>query len=968
MGEANGGFLDGEEKSSNTLGVFPSLGIVQEQHGGDLSGHTIQVLPSESNYRRLSQMHHQPRPTIDELLAGRRKTMDEEGTSVVKTAGEALKLGWINGVLIRVLLSIWGTMLFLRLNITMGQSGLIEGLTIITLCNFVTIITSLSMAAVATNGHVESGGVYYMISRALGPEFGGAIGILFFVGNSLSAGLTALGFCLSLQDFLMDMDENFQGILPGSTRTDYKNDLRLTGSVTLVLLLILAIVGMKWITRIQKVLFIMLIVAQLDIFVGSFFPMGTLFITDGAERHAKGFTGWNMDTLSANIFSEYTEYQGVQQSFTAVFAVFINSVLGIVAGANMSGDLKDPSYAISVGTITGIFITYITYAGFAVMICFTFLRRASGNIEEYLYDSMVNVTGTNNITLPDIGDCSAAANAIREQVGLSIDGCNGLFGSSADQKAMTYISATGYLVYIGCFGATLSSSIACIEGAPRVLQAVGKDKIYPYIHFFGKGRGSNDEPFRGYIFTFIIAIGAVMIADLNQIGYLTSNFTVAAYGLMNFSVFHSSMSKSPGWRPAFKYYSPWVALIGAIACMVLILIFNWIYGVVTIACMAILYAITVYIKPDVNWGSSKDALTYMSALNTSIALTNQKDHVKTYRPQILVMSGNPAHRQPLVDFSNLVTMKTSLLVCGNITDLDNKESPELRKAIEEWLINHKIKGFYASVAGQSFSESTSNLLSLAGLGKLRPNIMIMGFHQMKNNPGRTNEYFEAVVNAFEAKVAVGILRLPSGAHFSTITNSINEKDDFKDVVNDIEMFRSGKKTGTIDIWWLFDDGGLTILIPYLIKNRKLYSGCKLRLFALTNNEQNLDEGKRSLVTLLKKFRIDISDIEMIPDITRQPKAETIEEFESILEENPDKSTTDEIKEFNLQKTVRHLRTAELLREHSKSAELVVVTLPMPNRQNLSPVYYMAWLEIITRQMPPTLLIRGNQTSVLTFYS
>ena len=961
MAEANGGFSNGEEKSSNKLGV------VQEEHGSDLSGNTIQVLPSESNYRRLSQMHFQPRPTIDELLAGRRKTMNEEGTSVVKAAGDALKLGWVNGVLIRVLLSIWGTMLFLRLNITMGQSGLIEGLAIITLCNVVTIITSLSMAAVATNGHVESGGVYYMISRALGPEFGGAIGILFFVGNSLSAGLTALGFCLSLQDFMMDMDENFEGILPGSTRTDHKNDLRLTGSVTLILLLILAIVGMKWITRIQKVLFILLIAAQLDIFVGSFFPLGTLFIND-EDRHAKGFTGWSLDTLSANVFSEYTEFEDVQQSFITVFAVFINSVLGIVAGANMSGDLKDPSYAISVGTITGIFTTYITYAGFAVMICGTFLRRASGNIEEYLHDTMSNVTGGNNITLPDIGDCSAAANDIREQLGLSIDGCNGLYGSSADQKAMTYISATGYLVYIGCFGATLSSSIACIEGAPRVLQAVGKDKIYPYIHFFGKGSGPNDEPFRGYIFTFLIAIGAVMIADLNQIGYLTSNFTVAAYGLMNFSVFHSSMSKSPGWRPAFKFYSPWVALLGAIACTVLILIFNWIFGVVTIVCMAILYAITVYIKPDVNWGSSKDALTYMSALNTSIALTNQKDHIKTYRPQILVMSGNPAHRQPLVDFSNLVTMKTSLLVCGNITDLDNKESPELRKAIEEWLINHKIKGFYASVAGQSFSESTSNLLSLAGLGKLRPNIMILGFHQMKNNPGRTTEYFEAVVNAFEANVAVGILRLPSGAHFSTITNTVNDKENFKDVVQDIEMFSSGKKTGTIDIWWLFDDGGLTILIPYLIKNRKLYSGCNLRLFALTDNEQNLDEGKRSLVALLKKFRIDISNIEMIPDITKRPKDDTLEEFEKILEENPDKSATDEIKELNLQKTFRHLRTTELLREHSKSAELVVVTLPMPKRQNLSPVYYMAWLEIITRQMPPTLLIRGNQTSVLTFYS
>ena len=963
MGEANGGFTPEWAISSNTLGIYPDLDGIKNDHSDTIAGDTIQVLPAEGNYRRLSQMHQLPRPTLDELLEGKRKPVDEEATNEVNNDTSALKLGWINGVLIRVLLSIWGTMLFLRLTNTMGQSGLIEGLVIITLCNMVTIVTSLSMSAVATNGHVASGGVYYMISRALGPEFGGAIGILFFVGNSLSAGLTALGFCLSLQDFLMDMDENFIGILPGSTREDHKNDLRLTGTITLVLLLVLAIVGMKWITRIQKVLFILLIAAQLDMLIGSFFPKGTLFINE-EDRHARGFTGWSMDTLNANINSEYIEFEGTMQSFITVFAVFINSVLGIVAGANMSGDLKDPSYAISVGTMTGIFITYLTYSFFGVLICFTFLRQASGNVIEYTRNAYsLNST----IDYPSVGNCSQAANEIREELGLENINCD-LYGTSVDQKVMTYISATGYLVYIGCFGATLSSSIACIEGAPRVLQAVGKDKIYPFIAWFGKGHGPNDEPFRGYIFTFILAVAAVMIADLNQIGYLTANFTLAAYGLMNFCVFHSSMSKSPGWRPAFKYYNPWIALVGAVACMVLILIFNWIYGVVTIVCMGVLYAITVYIKPDVNWGSSTDALTYISALNNTMSLTEQKVHVKTYRPQVLVLSGNPAHRQPLVDLANLVTMKHSLLICGNI--LEDTETPALRKAIENWLINHKIKAFYASSFGDSFSNSVANMINLTGLGKMRPNILLLGYHQMKHNSEGTSEYFESVIKALEAQVAVAILRLPSGTHFSTISTSESHDklDDFKDVISDMEIFRTGSKSGTIDVWWLFDDGGLTILIPYLLRNRKQFKGCKIRLFALSDKEDELDETKRNLATLLHKFRINISEIVMIPDINKDPKESTVEEFESIILDHPDESATELIKQSNEQKTKRYLRTAELLREHSMTAELVVVTLPLPRKQNLTAVYYMAWLEIMTRKMPPILLIRGNQTSVLTYYS
>lgn len=68
------------------------------------------------------------------------------------------------------------------------------------------------------------------------------------------------------------------------------------------------------------------------------------------------------------------------------------------------------------------------------------------------------------------------------------------------------------------------------------------------------------------------------------------------------------------------------------------------------------------------------------------------------------------------------------------------------------------------------------------------------------------------------------------------------------------------------------------------------------------------------------------------------------------------------------KTHRHLRLRELLLQHSSEADLVVMTLPIPRKSIISAPLYLAWLEILTRDMPPILLIRGNQTSVLTFYS
>ena len=952
----------------------PNLSI---SNGEYLTENTIQVLPSESNYRRLSQIHLEDRPTIDELMKGRRDSnlIGQDIITNVKQSEEALKMGWINGVLIRVLLSIWGVMLFLRLSWVMGQSGLIQGLVVITVCNLITITTTLSMSSVATNGRIASGGVYYMISRALGPAFGGAIGVLFAIGNSIFIAMTTLGFCLSLTDFLKDIDEEYDGILPGSTREDDLNDKRLIGAITLVALFTLAIVGMKWITRVQKVLVIVLIFAQLDMLAGTFLTGGSVFLNN-EKRHARGYTGWSIDTLKNNINSEYVEFEDEMQSFLTIFGVFFNSVTGIVAGANMSGDLRDPSEAIPKGTLTGIFTTYATYMIFGVLICFNFLRAASGNPEEFLKEQYPD--------LPDIGNCTIEANLVREQSDfLTYKDCT-MFGSAHDQQVMTYISATGYLVYFGCFGATLSSALAGIEGAPRVLQAVGKDKIYPYISFFGKGHGPNDEPFRAYGFAFVVAFSCLMIAELNTIGYLTTNFTLAAYALMNFSAFHSSMSASPGWRPAFKFYNPWISLIGAFACVAVMIVVNWILGVGTLVGVVLLYGFTVYIKPDANWGSSLDAQAYVNALNSVIQLTEKKEHVKTYRPQVLLMTGNPAHRQPLVDFANLITKRSSLLICANIeTDLDREEDKETKEVINSWLDDHDIKAFYTSAKNKTFSDGVENVINLTGLGKLAPNLMMIGYHQMKFNPGKTFDYYESLLTAFEANLAVGVLRLPGGIDFSSSIHSEEQTKDkhnpfvlrdnqgnvlSKALVDEIQIFSSAPKAGTIDIWWIFDDGGLTLLLPHLIKTKKQFAECKLRVFALTDNVVGMDEDKRHLVNLLEKFRIDIVDVIMIPDITAQPTEKTIAEFDSIIHEYPDHSTSQSVINANKQKTNRHLRTAELLREHSMTAELVVVTLPMPRRQNLTAVYYMAWLEIITRQMPPILLIRGNQTSVLTFYS
>merc|ERR1712029_1059683 len=185
------------------------------------------------------------------------------------------------------------------------------------------------------------------------------------------------------------------------------------------------------------------------------------------------------------------------------------------------------------------------------------------------------------------------------------------------------------------------------------------------------------------------------------------------------------------------------------------------------------------------------------------------------------------------------------------------------------------------------------------------------------------------------------------------------------VVNAIQQFESAKKrTGNIDVWWLYDDGGLTLLIPHIIKTRKQFKDCKLRVFSLANKSTGLDLETRNLASMLSRFRIEYADVTVVPDVTKKADPKTKAEFDELIKGA-------EIDEMELQldreKTNRNLRLAEMVRQYSKDSEIMVMTLPLP-RKGQNPAMYAAWLDIISKDMPPTLFLRGNQQSVLTFFS
>uniref|UniRef100_A0A9J8BNQ9 Solute carrier family 12 member 2 n=1 Tax=Cyprinus carpio carpio TaxID=630221 RepID=A0A9J8BNQ9_CYPCA len=987
-------------------------------------GHnTIDAVPNIDFYRHTAAPLGEKllRPSLSELHDELDKESFEEGypygeeltAAEIITAKEvsdskagSVKFGWVKGVLIRCMLNIWGVMLFIRMSWIVGQAGIALSCAIVLMAIVVTSITGLSTSAIATNGFVRGGGAYYLISRSLGPEFGGSIGLIFAFANAVAVAMYVVGFAETVVELLDSID---------ALMTDEINDIRIVGTLTVILLLGISVAGMEWEAKAQIVLLVILVAAICNYFIGSFIPL--------KSKESQGFFGYNAAIMMENMGPDFRD----DETFFSVFAIFFPAATGILAGANISGDLEDPQSAIPKGTLLAILITGVVYIAVAISNGSCIVRDATGDDNDTIVSSLENCTDAACTLGYDFSICKEG-------------GCK--YGLLNDFQVMSLVSGFGPLITAGIFSATLSSALASLVSAPKVFQALCKDKLYPGMHVFAKGYGKNKEPLRAYVLTFIIGLAFILIAELNIIAPIISNFFLASYALINFSVFHASLANSPGWRPSFKYYNKWVSLAGAVLCCVVMFVINWWAALLTNGIVLALYIYVSYKKPDVNWGSSTQALMYNQALTHSLHLTGVEDHIKNFRPQCLVMSGYPNSRPALLYLVHAFTKDVGLMVCGHVRTgfrrPNYKDMMNEQARYQRWLLKTRIKAFYTPVFADDLRQGAQYLLQTTGLGRLKPNTLVFGF---KNNwrDGEMKDvetYINTMHDAFDLQFGVVLLRLKEGLDVSHIQDefqtlqekapgmkdllvSINIKDFdsdsskpsskstscqsspliFRDtkkpplqlspadekLLTASQQFQKKQSKGTIDVWWLFDDGGLTLLIPYLLTNKKKWRDCKIRVF-IGGKINRIDHDRRAMAALLSKFRIDFSDITVLGDINIKPKKHNTKMFEEMIEpyrlkeddmeqeaaeklkaEEPWRITDNELELYRA-KSNRQIRLNELLKEHSSTANLIVITMPLARKGTVSSALYMTWLDTLTKDLPPILLVRGNHQSVLTFYS
>ncbi len=379
------------------------------------------------------------------------------------------KFGAFAGVFTPSILTILGVIMYLRMGWVVGNAGLIGTIIIIVIAHVISVSTGLSVSSIATDKKVGAGGIYYILSRSMGIPIGGSIGIALYVGTALSISLYLIGFA-----------ESFNGYFGLDTGI---NGLRVSGSIALLILTIIAIISTSIALKTQFFILLAIIISLASIFMGT---------TEYAPE-------------AVTLFSEEGSVP-----MEIVFAIFFPAVTGFTAGIAMSGDLKDPKKAIPLGTIASIAV------GFVVYIVLAFY------ISNYIDSETLK----------------------------------------SDYNILMKIALFAPAVVAGIWGATLSSALGGVLGAPRILQAMSIDKITPRI--FGRGRGENDEPVNALLLVFIIAQMGVLIGELDVIARIVSMFYLAAYGFINISFYLESWA-NPDFQPTFKV-KRWIGLIGFIAC------------------------------------------------------------------------------------------------------------------------------------------------------------------------------------------------------------------------------------------------------------------------------------------------------------------------------------------------------------------------------------------------------------------
>uniref|UniRef100_A0A8C8G403 Solute carrier family 12 member 6 n=1 Tax=Oncorhynchus tshawytscha TaxID=74940 RepID=A0A8C8G403_ONCTS len=942
------------------------------------------------------------------LTQGAREHEEAESIGEKRKAHKSPQMGTFMGVYLPCLQNIFGVILFLRLTWVVGTAGVLQALCIVFICCCCTLLTAISMSAIATNGVVPAGGSYFMISRSLGPEFGGAVGLCFYLGTTFAGAMYILGAIEILLMYIAPWAAIFVSGSPDGEGAAMLNNMRVYGSIFLLLMALLVFVGVKYVNKLASVFLACVIISILSIYTGALvsafspptFPVcmlgnrtlsghilhdspcakttlpkepprpvdtnltlatTTLWLQfcEGPDLNAScdyyfnlsniseipGIPGLSSGVITENIWSVYLTkgdvlekgslpsprpvhpptnrlpyvFADITTSFTLLVGIFFPSVTGIMAGSNRSGDLKDAQRSIPIGTIMAILTTSLVYLSSVVL----------------------------------FGACIEGV-VLRDKFGDSVKG-NLVVG--------TLSWPSPWVIVIGSFFSTCGAGLQSLTGAPRLLQAIAKDNIIPFLRVFGHGK-ANGEPTWALLLTALIAELGILIASLDLVAPILSMFFLMCYLFVNLACALQTLLRTPNWRPRFSYYHWTLSFLGMIICLALMFISSWYYAIVAIVIAGMIYKYIEYHGAEKEWGDGIRGLSLSAARYALLRLEEGPPHTKNWRPQLLVLlklDEDAYVKSPrLLTFASQLKAGKGLTIVGTVITGNYLHSYGEALAAEQTLKHQmdkeKVKGFCQCIVANKAREGISHMIQSSGLGGMRHNTVVMGWPLAWRQSEDPQSW----------KTFINTVRVTTAAHLALL------------VPKNISLFPGNSEPcaeGYIDVWWIVHDGGMLMLLPFLLRQHKVWRKCAMRIFTVAQMEDNSIQMKKDLATFLYHLRIE-ADVEVVEMHNSDISAYTYErtlmmEQRSQMLRQMRLSKSDREKEVD-HSNVRRMHTAVKLNEvivnKSHDARLVLLNMPGPPRNPAGDENYMEFLEVLTEGLERVLLVRGGGSEVITIYS
>jgi solute carrier family 12 sodium/potassium/chloride transporter 2 len=498
------------------------------------------------------------------------------------------------------------------------------------------------------------------------------------------------------------------------------------------------------------------------------------------------------------------------ESFFYVFTIVFPAFTGLAAGLGLSGDLKDPKKSIPAGTI------WATLAGLVIYVLVAYKLTVSASPEEL----------------------------------------------ASDQMIMGKIALWGPIIPIGLAAASLSSALGSILVAPRTLQAIGVDHIFPnekLNKWIGYGRPGSNEPVRSSIVSVSIAFFFVAIGDINFVAEIISMFFMVTYGFICLISFLEHFAADPAYRPTFK--SKWyISMVGAVLSFWVMFKMNTAYAILAIGIMSIIY---YYIASQ---NRDKQGLANLfrgvgfqlsRQLQVFMQRTEKEDKDENWRPFVMCISKDSFKRRAAFDLIRWISYKYGFgtyihYIEGKLTRKTNKESKDVLTRLINLSHGAKSKVYLDTIISPSYTSAIAQTIQLQGISGKGNNMILLEFS--RSEPG---DFPEALKN----------FNLLKSTHFDIcVLNTSYKGFGYK---KDIHIWITSQD---------YENANLMILLAYILLGHPEWNKGIIKIFALYP-KKIIEDQRKNLLELIRSGRLPIApgNIELIPQEDNQDYKAIIEE-------------------------------------------------------------------------------------------